>query len=100
MDHPKDVASYPGGLLETPVTPEPSGRRGSTQSGIRAYNERLVLSLVRHHRALTKAAMAKMTGLTLQTISIITNQLTDDGLLLRGMPQRGRVGQPSVPYSL
>jgi predicted NBD/HSP70 family sugar kinase len=28
------------------------------------------------------------------------NQLTDDGLLLKGKPQRGRIGQPSVPYSL
>src|SRR5690606_36753565 len=39
-------------------------------------------------------------GLSPQTISIIINQLTRDGLLRRGSPQRGRIGQPSVPYSL
>jgi predicted NBD/HSP70 family sugar kinase len=74
--------------------------RGTNQSGVRVYNERLVLSLIRLHGALPKADVARMTGLSPQTISIIANQLTDDGLLLKGNPQRGRIGQPSVPYSL
>ncbi|HVY50571.1 MAG TPA: ROK family transcriptional regulator [Devosia sp.] len=74
--------------------------RGTNQTGVRLYNERLVLSLIRLHRQLPKAEIARLTGLSPQTISIITNQLTDDGLLLRGTPQRGRIGQPSVPYSL
>lgn len=80
----------------------PSGTfgRGTNQTGVRLYNERLVLSLIRHHRQLPKADIARLTGLSPQTISIITNQLEADGLLLRGNPQRGRVGQPSVPYSL
>ncbi len=74
--------------------------RGTNQTGVRLYNERLVLSLVRRHRNLTKADVARMTGLSPQTISIITNQLEADGLLRRGALMRGRVGQPSVPYSL
>jgi len=74
--------------------------RGTNQTGVRLYNERLVLSLIRRHRSLPKADIARMTGLSPQTISIIINQLTDDGLLLKGEPQRGRIGQPSVPYSL
>ena len=74
--------------------------RGTNQTGVRLYNERLVLSLIRLHRALPKADIARLTGLSPQTISIITNQLTADGLLLKGQPQRGRIGQPSVPYSL
>lgn len=74
--------------------------RGTNQIGVRLYNERLVLSLIRRHGELPKADIARQTGLSPQTISIITNQLTDDGLLLRGRPQRGRIGQPSVPYSL
>jgi len=74
--------------------------RGTNQSGVRLYNERLVLSLIRLHGALPKADIARMTGLSPQTISIIANQLTADGLLLKGKPQRGRIGQPSVPYSL
>jgi predicted NBD/HSP70 family sugar kinase len=74
--------------------------RGTNQIGVRLYNERLVLSLIRRAGSLPKADVARMTGLSPQTISIITNQLTDDGLLLKGKPQRGRIGQPSVPYSL
>ncbi|MDB5506323.1 MAG: family transcriptional regulator [Devosia sp.] len=84
---------------------EPPGRpgalsRGTNQTGVRLYNERLVLSLIRRHGHLPKADIARLTGLTPQTISIITNQLAADGLLLRGSPSRGRVGQPSVPHSL
>jgi predicted NBD/HSP70 family sugar kinase len=74
--------------------------RGTNQTGVRLYNERLVLSLIRLHGELPKADIARLTGLSPQTISIITNQLTADGLLLRGEPRRGRIGQPSVPYSL
>ena len=74
--------------------------RGTNQTGVRLYNERLVLSLIRLHGELPKADIARLTGLSPQTISIITNQLTADGLLLKGQPQRGRIGQPSVPYSL
>lgn len=74
--------------------------RGTNQAGVRLYNERLVLSLVRRNGALPKAEIARRTGLSPQTISIIANQLESDGLLQREAPQRGRVGQPSVPYSL
>lgn len=74
--------------------------RGTNQIGVRLYNERLVLSLIRRHGDLPKADIARMTGLSPQTISIIMNQLTADGLLKRGTPQRGKVGQPLVPYSL
>jgi predicted NBD/HSP70 family sugar kinase len=74
--------------------------RGTNQTGVRLYNERLVLSLIRRHHQLPKVDIARMTGLSPQTISIIMNQLSDDGLLLKGQPSRGRIGQPSVPYSL
>jgi len=81
--------------------PQPMDRtRGTNQIGVRLYNERLVLSLIRRHGSLPKADIARMTGLSPQTISIIMNQLTADGLLSKGSPQRGRVGQPSVPYAL
>lgn len=75
--------------------------RGSNQSGMRAFNERLVLSLVRRHGALAKMDIARRTGLSAQTISVIMRALEADDLLVRGEPiRRGRVGQPSVPLSL
>jgi predicted NBD/HSP70 family sugar kinase len=81
--------------------PEAGGApRGTNQSGMRAHNERLVLSLVRQHGALAKSDIARMTGLSAQTVSVIMRALEQDGLLLRGEPVRGKVGQPSVPMSL
>jgi predicted NBD/HSP70 family sugar kinase len=74
--------------------------RGTNQSGMRDHNERLVLSLVRRHGVLAKSDIARMTGLSLQTASVIVRGLEQDGLLARGDPVRGRVGQPSVPMSL
>ena len=72
-------------------------RRGSNQSGMRDHNERLVLSLLRQAGALAKSDLARMTGLSAQTVSVIMRALEGDGLLVRGEPVRGRIGQPSVP---
>ena len=74
--------------------------RGSNQSGMRAHNERLVLTLLRTHGPLAKAPVARMTGLSAQTASVIMRKLELDGLVLRGEPQRGRVGQPQIPMHL
>jgi predicted NBD/HSP70 family sugar kinase len=74
--------------------------RGSSQGGLRQYNERVVLQAIRLHGALPGAEIARVTRLTAQTVSLITKRLIDDGLLKKGAPQRGKVGQPSVPLSL
>ncbi|MGQ0484773.1 MAG: ROK family transcriptional regulator [Hyphomicrobiales bacterium] len=83
----------------------PAGRtpglgRGTTQTGARLYNERLALSLIRKHGSLPKAEIARLTGLSAQTVSVIVRQLEADGLLVRNKPQRGKVGQPLIPFSL
>ena len=86
---------------DTPTTPailDPSG--GANQLGVRAHNERLVLSLVRRHGALSKADIARRSGLSAQTVSVIMRELEKDGLLSRDAPVRGRVGQPSTPMRL
>jgi hypothetical protein len=74
--------------------------RGSSQGGLRQYNERVVLQAIRLHGALPAAEIARLTQLTAQTVSLITKRLLDDGLLVKGEPVRGKVGQPSVPLSL
>ncbi|MDH4391957.1 MAG: ROK family transcriptional regulator [Aquabacterium sp.] len=74
--------------------------RGSSQGGLRQYNERVVLQAIRLHGALPGAEIARVTQLTAQTVSLITKRLEADGLLLRGEPQRGKVGQPAVPLRL
>jgi len=82
-----------------PAAPS-GGSRGTSQTGVRLYNERLILSLIRRHPGLAKVEIARLTGLSAQTTTVIINRLEADGLLLAGEPQRGRIGQPSVPYTL
>ncbi|MBX4929711.1 ROK family transcriptional regulator [Rhizobium binae] len=89
------------GPEHTPVPPpilNPAG--GANQVRVRAYNERLVLSLVRLYGALSKADIARRSGLSAQTVSVIMRVLEKEGLLSRGAPVRGRVGQPSIPMHL
>ena len=78
----------------------PDFSRGTNQSGVRLYNERLALSLIRRHGSLPKAELARLTGLSAQTVSMIIKQLEADGLVLKEKPKRGRIGQPPVPISL
>ena len=74
--------------------------RGSSQGGLRQYDERVVLQAIRLHGALPASEIARLTQLTAQTVSMISKLLEADGLLRRGTPQRGKVGQPSEPLSL
>ncbi len=75
-------------------------QRGSNHVGMRQFNERVVLQALRAHGPTPKAELARLTGLTAQTIGLITARLDEDGLLVRQAPVRGRVGQPSVPLGL
>ena len=86
-----------------PGLPEPAVSRlplGTNQSGMRAHNERLVLSLVRKHGSLAKTDIARLTQLSAQTVSVIMRALEKERLLKREEPVRGKVGQPLVPMSL
>lgn len=94
------MVAHPEPVAPDRAAADAAGLRGSNQSGMRAHNERLVLSLVRQHGALAKSDIARMTGLSAQTVSVIMRALEQDGLLRRGAPVRGRIGQPSVPMSL
>ena len=74
--------------------------RGSNHVGMRQFNERVVLQAIRQNGSLPKADLARLTGLTAQTIGLITTRLEDDDLLIRHERVRGRIGQPSVPMAL
>ena len=82
------------------ASPQVLRPRGSNHVGMRQFNERVVLQAVRLHGSVPKAELARLTGLSAQTIGLITTRLEDDGLLLRHSPVRGRIGQPSVPLAL
>jgi len=83
--------------VETPKLLRP---RGSNHVGMRQFNERVVLQAIRLNGSLPKADLARLTGLTAQTIGLITTRLEDDGLVLKQARVRGRIGQPSVPLTL
>jgi len=87
-------------MSQTPPATATDLSGGANQVRVRAYNERLVLSLVRRHNALSKAEIARRSGLSAQTVSVIMRSLEKDGLLIRGELLRGRVGQPSTPMRL
>ncbi|TDH60580.1 ROK family transcriptional regulator [Dankookia rubra] len=74
--------------------------RGTSQAGVRLYNERLVLSLLRRHGSLSKIEIARLTGLSPQTTTTIVNRLEQERFVLPGEPRRGRIGQPAVPFRL
>ncbi|WP_458526926.1 ROK family transcriptional regulator [Onishia taeanensis] len=74
--------------------------KGSNLTTVRGVNERLILHLVRGHESLTKADATRLTGLSPNAVSVIFRALEADGLLVRGAPIRGRIGQPSVPMML
>lgn len=74
--------------------------KGSNLTNVRDVNERLILHLLRMNGRMSKAEATRMTGLSANAVSVIFRALEADGLLLRGEPIRGRIGQPSVPMWL
>lgn len=103
VNDPKPTESADGPAAEPSPEPADNPRlrpRGSNQVGMRQFNDRVVLQALRVHGSLPKADLARLTGLTAQTIGLITARLDEDQLLTREAPVRGRVGQPSVPIGL
>ena len=83
-----------------PMTDLPRPGAGANQHGLRDHNARLILSLIQRQGALPGSELARLAGLSPQTVSVILRELELDGFLRRGDPQRGRVGKPSVPMAL
>jgi len=73
--------------------------RGGDSSALRAYNERLIMHALLKAGALSKAEIARETGLSGQAASVIVNGLLADGLLVKLDKVRGQVGQPSTPIA-
>jgi predicted NBD/HSP70 family sugar kinase len=92
MTHPRHLAAADAPTLLRP--------RGSNHVGMRQFNERVVLQAIRLNGSLPKADLARLTGLTAQTIGLITTRLEDDGLVRKEARVRGRIGQPSIPITL
>ena len=70
------------------------------QNSLRPYNERLLINLIRTDGEMSKADLTRASGLSAQTATVIVNRLVEEGLLKAGKAVKGKVGQPSTPYSL
>ena len=73
---------------------------GSTSEQGRLYNERIILHLVRQYPGISRVHIAAKTGLSAQTISVISSALLERGLLTVTGKVKGNRGQPSVMLSI
>ena len=73
-----------------------NGYRGATIEDAGAHNTRMVLRAIRAQGMLTKAELARQTGLAHPTVTNITRRLMDRGLLRTAGMQRGGRGQPAT----
>lgn len=73
---------------------------GIRKGGDRPHNERLFLDLIRNNGSMSKAELTRATNLSAQSATVIVNRLVDEGLLMAGKAIKGKIGQPSIPYSL
>lgn len=74
--------------------------RGGDKSGMREYNARMILNVIRQHGNLSKADITRLSGLSAQTISVIVNKLVKSELLSEKPKVRGNIGQPFTPITL
>jgi predicted NBD/HSP70 family sugar kinase len=68
--------------------------RTATPSSVRAVNRSIVLELIRRRQPISRAELARLTGIFRSSVSDIVDELVSDGLVLeeRATPsQRGRV---------
>ena len=66
----------------------------------RSDNERNILNLIRQYKALPKATLSKLTGLSAQSATVIIKKLEASGLVKPLAPIKGGIGQPKIPFGL
>ena len=61
----------------------------------RLHNERVVLETIRHFEPVSRAEIARLSGLTVQTISNIVDELSERGMIESSGKRLGQRGQPA-----
>ncbi|WP_051235441.1 ROK family transcriptional regulator [Marinimicrobium agarilyticum] len=74
--------------------------QGSNSSGLRRYNERVMLTHLRKYRTASKSDLARATNLTPQAVTRIVDDLEQSGLVVREGRRLGGLGQPSTLYAI
>lgn len=75
-------------------------KSGANHEGTNAHNRRVIIDALRVNGALSRADLARATGLTKQAVSNLVETLEGEGLVAsEELVRKGR-GQPSTPYRL
>lgn len=73
---------------------------GTNLEQAKAHNRRVVIEAIRTNGPLSRAVIARLTALTVQTVSNIVEELERSELLKADSPQKLARGQPITPYSI
>ncbi|MEC3910028.1 ROK family transcriptional regulator [Sphingobium sp. CR2-8] len=73
---------------------------GSNATGVRRYNERLILATIRRRGETSKTDLSRLTGLSPQATVRIVDSLAADGMLIKSGKRLGGMGQPSILYRI
>jgi predicted NBD/HSP70 family sugar kinase len=73
---------------------------GTNLEQAKSHNRRVVIEAIRTNGPLSRAAIARMTALTAQTVSNIVEELQRSHLLVPAKAQKLARGQPIIPYSI
>lgn len=74
--------------------------KGTNQEFGRPYNRRIVLETIRLHGPIARGEIAQRVGLTVQTVSNIIRELTDQGFIAASRESARRRGYPATSLSL
>lgn len=77
-----------------------NGHAGTNIENAGDHNRRVTLQAVRLNGPLSRPELARITGLTLPTVSTITAELMEKGFIKKGARRKGRRGQPAVELIL
>ena len=69
--------------------------KGIAADGVRSYNLRSVLDMIRHHEPVSKAEIAAHTGLSAPAVSTLVGMLLDSRIVLEANKRYGGRGQPA-----
>ncbi len=75
-------------------------KSGANHEGTSAHNRRVIIDALRVNGALSRADLARATGLTKQAVSNLVEVLEGEGLIASESVVRKGRGQPSTPYGL
>ncbi len=73
---------------------------GTNLEQAKSHNRRVVIEAIRTNGPMSRAAIARMTALTTQTVSNIVEELARSHLLMPMEAQKIARGQPIIPYTL